>query len=201
MAVTHVMLPLAVETFPPTIVNLITKVAQDSKWRIFTRSTHTLQACADFRMVDQSEPTCPCSDSDRMTLSDSVPERREQTMQIRCPHCHNPIEVASDVDFESLCCPSCDSEFSLVAPTTDHRGKQQRIAHFELKERLGIGAFGTVWKAYDENRPKCARFHRRYQSADWVPYPGDHDEFSLNEGAEYYSNKISGCDIVRQHAG
>ena len=41
-------------------------------------------------------------------------------MHIRCPHCHNAIEIVEDSSFRDVSCPSCGSHFNLVgsdAPT------------------------------------------------------------------------------------
>jgi WD40 repeat protein/tRNA A-37 threonylcarbamoyl transferase component Bud32 len=73
-------------------------------------------------------------------------------MHVRCPHCHNPIEVLEDASLSDIPCPSCGSSFSLIRAddeTDTYRPKQETIAHFTLSEKLGVGAFGTVWKAQD----------------------------------------------------
>ncbi|MFP6752279.1 MAG: serine/threonine-protein kinase [Pirellulaceae bacterium] len=73
-------------------------------------------------------------------------------MQIRCPHCRNPIEIVSDETLREVDCPGCGSSFSLVPEDdtgTRLPGKRTRISHFEFLERLGIGAHGSVWKALD----------------------------------------------------
>ena len=73
-------------------------------------------------------------------------------MQIRCPHCQNPIEVVSDDDSFEFDCPSCGSSFNLasdVKTATQPSGMPNTIGHFHLSERLGFGQFGAVWKARD----------------------------------------------------
>ena len=74
--------------------------------------------------------------------------------RLRCPHCHNPIEVVDEsLSAESdIACPSCGSSFRLATgqQTVSYRpAKGATVAHFELRDKVGAGAFGTVWKAWD----------------------------------------------------
>jgi len=72
-------------------------------------------------------------------------------LHIRCPHCHNPVEMLFDSPFTDITCSTCGSAFSLVSSEahTCHAPPLESIGHFELVSRLGIGAFGSVWKAHD----------------------------------------------------
>ena len=72
-------------------------------------------------------------------------------MDVRCPQCHNPIEVASDTKLSDIACSTCGSSFSLLGEETIDlvAGKPEAVGHFELVERLGVGSFGSVWKALD----------------------------------------------------
>ncbi|MBM4091917.1 MAG: hypothetical protein FJ276_21175 [Planctomycetes bacterium] len=73
-------------------------------------------------------------------------------LHIRCPHCHNAVELIDGSSFHDIACPSCGSNFDLVGddePTVSSRGQARAIAHFQLLEHLGTGASGSVWKAKD----------------------------------------------------
>jgi tetratricopeptide (TPR) repeat protein len=88
-------------------------------------------------------------DTATFAQDDSVAEQAR--LEVRCPSCHAPVGVAVDTALTSLTCRACGSQFSLVnendtalsSPTLATMGR------FELISRVGMGAFGAVWKARD----------------------------------------------------
>ena len=89
------------------------------------------------------------------------------SVQVRCPHCHNPLEVLDDSSLRDITCPSCDSRFNLLADETlTYRADEYpTIGHFKLQSKLGTGAFGTVWKAQDTelDRSVAVKIPRKQQ--------------------------------------
>ncbi len=91
-------------------------------------------------------------------------------LTVRCPHCANSVEILADVPWADITCVACGQVFSLVSdrrPTRD-APTLKRIAHFELIERLGVGGFGTVWKARDTilDRTVALKLPRRGQLSE-----------------------------------
>ena len=72
-------------------------------------------------------------------------------LRIRCPHCHHPIEIVDDSSLSDVVCPSCGSGFSLTddSDRTFQASQQEMVNHFQLLDRVGVGAFGSVWSARD----------------------------------------------------
>ncbi len=82
------------------------------------------------------------------TCNSPTTDRTQQVrLHVRCPHCHTPIEWVVDAELENIECPSCGEDFNLVGGEPPPYASQ--IAHFMLIERVGVGSFGTVWKALD----------------------------------------------------
>ncbi|MBN1505924.1 MAG: protein kinase [Sedimentisphaerales bacterium] len=73
-------------------------------------------------------------------------------MEVRCPHCHTRIDLAGDSPLSAITCPSCGSRFSLLgeAETASYGPSQTKtLGHFTLVDQIGMGSFGSVWRARD----------------------------------------------------
>src|SRR5262249_32794232 len=109
--------------------------------------------------------------------------------RIRCPHCHNPIQLLDDRSDEVLC-PGCGSSFRIRdARQTTTVVPMRPLGKFQLLERVGLGAFGAVWKARDTELDRVValkiphsglltdgaeleRFHREARAAAQLRHPG-----------------------------
>ena len=72
-------------------------------------------------------------------------------LSARCPNCECLTRVAVDSTLTDIQCTTCGSRFSLIDQPTVTNGSPPRLVfgRFHLIERLGMGAFGSVWKAHD----------------------------------------------------
>jgi hypothetical protein len=79
-------------------------------------------------------------------------------MQVRCPQCQTPVELASDGNLSDIVCPSCGSSFSLLGTeeTAPYEREVKTIGHFDLVEQVGIGTFGSGRRS----RPRVPTFAR-----------------------------------------
>jgi WD40 repeat protein/serine/threonine protein kinase len=112
-----------------------------------------------------------------------------RTPRVRCPHCHNPIQLG-DSGSEEVLCPGCGSAFRVRdARQTTTTGAMRPLGKFQLLERVGLGAFGAVWRARDTvldrvvalkiphtglltSEVDLERFHREARAAAQLRHPG-----------------------------
>ena len=79
---------------------------------------------------------------------------------------------------EELTCPSCGSTFRVNAEETvtwSREDKHRKVGHFELIEAVGIGAFGTVYRARDTHLDRMVAV--KIPRTGNVSGPGERDRF------------------------
>jgi tetratricopeptide (TPR) repeat protein/tRNA A-37 threonylcarbamoyl transferase component Bud32 len=113
----------------------------------------------------------------------------ETRFRLRCPHCHNPLQLADERSDEVLC-PGCGASFRVRdARQTNTVSTSKPLGKFRLLERIGQGAFGAVWKARDTELDRVValkiphtglltegdeleRFHREARAAAQLRHEG-----------------------------
>lgn len=123
-------------------------------WKEFDQ----LESGDDPKVRSSTEDVLPTDVRRRLKLSNYAISARSgrksddnsSRLEVRCPNCRSPLEVAVDTLLTDLTCQSCGSHFSLVdSSPTPKAGTLSRIGRFELIARVGVGSFGSVWKAHD----------------------------------------------------
>lgn len=162
-------------------------------------------ALADQLAVGQSprdaSTAAPHVESDVVLASDSqtATPHGSRGLHVRCPHCSNPMEIVADSPYEDVTCRTCGSTFNLVDrdSATEHATTLRQLGRFELVSRLGVGGFGTVWKARDSelDRLVAIKIPRKGQLT-----PTDVEQFFREARAAaqlYHPNIVSVYEVGR----
>jgi serine/threonine protein kinase len=98
-------------------------------------------------------------------------------MQLCCPQCQNPIELADVPSNGEITCAGCGSSFHVdpYATRSQASGAGKRLGKFELLSWLGQGAFGSVFKARDHELDRVVAI--KVPRAGSLSSSGDSDRF------------------------
>ncbi len=132
-------------------------------------------------------PGAPVPDSEPTSTVDRL-ERAGR--RLRCPHCHSPIDLNDNSPKDEVLCPACGGSFRMCETRqTTTTAPMRPLGRFQLLERVGVGAFGAVWKARDTELDRLValkiphagllsleaereRFQREARAAAQLRHPG-----------------------------
>lgn len=76
-------------------------------------------------------------------------QRLSGGLRLRCPQCQEGVDLLADAPLEDITCGACGSQFGLTDSPGRPAAEPVRLGRFVLRERLGVGGFGAVWRARD----------------------------------------------------
>ncbi|MEO1498016.1 MAG: serine/threonine-protein kinase [Planctomycetota bacterium] len=108
-------------------------------------------------------------------------------LHLRCPHCDGGVAVVAEESLDAITCGTCGSVFGLVGADGEESDTPRSVGRFLLREKLGQGGFGAVWRAYDPeldrdvavklprrgtlSRPEIEFFFREARAAAQLAHP------------------------------
>jgi tRNA A-37 threonylcarbamoyl transferase component Bud32 len=134
---------------------------------------------------------------------------------LRCPHCQNPVRL-SDEQRDEVLCPGCGGCFRLRdSRQTDTTSPMKTLGRFQLLERVGLGAFGAVWRARDTTldrlvalklphsgllteKEELERFQREARAAAQLRHPGIvtvHEVATVNDLPVIIAEFVAGAPL------
>jgi serine/threonine protein kinase len=136
-----------------------------------------------------AQPESPPVAGDGTSAAEVDPDQATRSRRIRCPQCQNPIQLSDDHGDEVVC-PGCGGSFRIrEAKETTTATAMRPLGKFQLLQRVGVGAFGAVWRARDTELDRVValkiphtglltsgddleRFHREARAAAQLRHPG-----------------------------
>ena len=103
------------------------------------------ETCGNPIPLDAPSGLCP---NCLWSLGDDTVEQGG-SLGVDCPHCHHEVDLPPEANLSRIACHACGKTFNIVGESPVSASAGQRLAHFELQQKLGAGAFGSVWKAID----------------------------------------------------
>jgi serine/threonine protein kinase len=181
--------------FPSLSAELLSRLAAEQPRDSSSVATVPEQAVtasrqtAVIRTAAQPAPSAPAADQRPRILAEAEPPAGTRARCIRCPYCDNSIP-SIDGRHDEVTCSGCGTSFQVRdARQTTTTEPVRRLGKFQLLERVGLGAFGAVWRAHDTELERVValkiphtgllstpneleRFHREARAAAQLRHSG-----------------------------
>jgi tRNA A-37 threonylcarbamoyl transferase component Bud32/ribosomal protein S27E len=137
-------------------------------------------------------------------------------LRVRCPECDNSIEIPAETSEDQFSCDQCGSTFRLDDELDANEPEIKWIGHVELREKVGEGGFGTVWKAYDHQLARYVAIKlprrrtldaregdpvlREARAAAWLHHPNIvsvHEVGTFQDRVYIVSDLVDGCSLQK----